>query len=35
MSIYDNLANSDFVNPGQFKEQLAKMSVLQESTESA
>ena len=33
MSIYDNLANSDFVNPGQFKEQLKNIQTMQESTE--
>lgn len=33
MSIYDNLANSDYVDAGQFKEQLKNIQTLKESTE--
>ena len=33
MSIYDNLADSDYIDHGKFKEQLKKMSQLQESSE--
>ena len=34
MSIYENLANSDFMDPGQFKKQLDEMSKMKESQES-
>jgi hypothetical protein len=33
-SIYDDLANSDYVNPGQFKEQLKMMSNVKDSFDS-
>ena len=35
MSIYDNLANSDFMDAGKFKEQLKQMDQMKESQESA
>lgn len=34
MSIYENLANSDFMEPGKFKQQLEQMSKLQDSHDS-
>jgi len=34
MSIYDDLANSDFLDPGKFREQLKQLSQLKESQES-
>lgn len=33
-SIYDDLANSDYVNPGKFKEQLKMMSNVKDSLDS-
>ena len=34
MSIYDDLANSDFMDPGQFREQLRQLAQLKESQET-
>ena len=34
MSIYDDLANSDFVNPGQFKEQMKRLGQLQDTEDA-
>ena len=33
-SIYDDLANSEYVNPAQFKEQLKMMSNMKDSIDS-
>lgn len=33
MSIYDNLANSDYVDAGKFREELKNAGTLAESTE--
>jgi len=34
MSIYDDLANSDFMDPGKFREQLRQLAQVQESQET-
>ena len=34
MSIYDDLANSDYADPGKFREQLKQLGQLKESQET-